>query len=174
MKNKNLKSSKSSSLYLVKSSKIHGKGVYAKKDIPKGVKVIEYVGNIVSRKEGDRIAEEQYSKSEKTGAGSVYIFELNRKQDVDGSVSWNPARYINHSCDPNCRYKRIENHIWIVSFRNIKKGEELSYDYGYDLEEYKNHPCKCGSKNCLGYIIGRRYWKKFKRLSEEELKNRKE
>ena len=161
---------KKNSLYIVKTSKIHGKGVYAKKDIPKGIKVIEYVGNIVSR---DRIAEEQYSKSEKTGAGSVYIFELNKKQDVDGNVSWNPARYINHSCDPNCRYKRIDNHIWIVSFRDIKKGEELSYDYGYDLEEYKNHPCKCNSKNCLGYIIGRRYWKKFKRLSEEESKNRK-
>lgn len=165
-------SSISKSLYVVKSSKIHGKGVYAKKDIPKGVKVIEYVGKIVSRKEGDRIAEEQYSKSEKTGAGSVYIFELNKKQDVDGNVSWNPARYINHSCDPNCRYKRIANHIWIVSFRDIKKGEELSYDYGYDLEEYKNHPCKCNSKNCLGYIIGRRYWKKFKRLNDEELKNK--
>jgi uncharacterized protein len=160
------KSKKLKLLYIIRSSKIHGKGVFARKDIPKGIKIIEYVGKIVSRKEGDRIAEEQYAKSKKKGScGAVYIFELNKKQDVDGDVSWNTAKYINHSCEPNCRYKRIDNHIWIVSIRDIKKGEELSYDYGYDLEEYKNHPCKCNSKNCLGYIIGKRYWKKFERLN---------
>jgi SET domain-containing protein len=161
-----MKNKSSNLFYIVRSSKIHGKGIFARKDIPKGTNVIEYVGNIVSRKEGDRIAEEQYVKSRKTGSGAVYIFELNRKQDVDGDVSWNPAKFINHSCNPNCKYQRKDNHIWIVSRRDIKKGEELSYDYGYDLEEYKNHPCRCNSKNCIGYIIGKRYWKKFERLNK--------
>jgi SET domain-containing protein len=153
-------------LYVIKSSRVHGKGIFAREDIPKGTRIIEYVGNIVSRKEGDKIAEEQYAKHKKTGSGAVYIFELNKKQDVDGSVSWNPAKYINYSCDPNCRYKRTENHIWIVSMKNIKKGEELSYDYGYDLEDYESHPCKCGSENCIGYIMGKRYRKKFERLKK--------
>lgn len=161
---KNMPKSNKELLYQVRNSKIHGKGVYARKDIPKDTFIIEYVGNIVSRKEGDKIAEEHYNKHKKTGSGAVYIFELNKKQDIDGDVSWNPAKYINYSCEPNCRYKIIDNHIWIISIRDIEKGEELSYDYGYDLEDYKDHPCKCNSKNCMGYIIGKRYRKKFERL----------
>lgn len=165
MKNKN---SKLKTLYIVRNSSIHGKGVYAKRDIPKGTRIIEYVGRIVSSKEGERIAQEHYEKHKKTGGGAVYIFELNKKQDIDGDVSWNQAKYINYSCEPNCRYKIIDNHIWIISLKDIKKGEELSYDYGYDLQDYKDHPCKCNSKNCLGYIIGKRYRKKFERLKNNQ------
>ena len=154
--------------YIVKYSKLHGKGIFARKDIPKNTHIIEYIGNIVSRKEGERIAEEHHNKAKKTGSGAVYIFELNRKQDIDGSVSWNTARFINHSCEPNCKYKIIDNHIWIISLREIKKGEELTYDYGYDLEDYHEHPCKCNSKKCLGYIIGKRYRKKFHRMKNKK------
>jgi hypothetical protein len=156
------------SLYEIKSSNLHGNGIFAAKDIPKGMQIIEYVGNIVSKKEGDKIYEEQYEKSKTTGLGAVYIFELNKKEDIDGNVSWNPARFINHSCNPNCKYKIIDNHIWIISIRDIKKGEELNYDYGYDLIGYENHPCRCGSKNCLGYIIGKRYRNKFAGLVKDK------
>ena len=160
---------KNSLLYIVRNSKVHGKGVFARKNIPKGTKIIEYVGNIVSSKEGLRIYEEQLKKSKETGVGAVYIFQLNRKQDIDGDVPWNPAKYINHSCNPNCKYKIINNHIWIFSIRDIKKGEELNYDYDYDLDNYQDHLCKCNSKDCLGFIIGKRYRKKFKKLMKINL-----
>ncbi len=162
MKNKKLP------LYIVRNSKVHGKGVFARKDIPKGTRIIEYVGKIVSCKEGLRIYEEQLKKSKETGAGAVYIFQLNKKQDIDGNVSWNPAKYINHSCSPNCDYDIINNRIWIFSKRDIKKGEELNYDYDYDLNDYQDHPCKCGSKECLGFIIGKRYRNKFKKMMENK------
>jgi len=165
MQNKN-----SQLLYTVGSSEVHGNGIFASEDIPKGTKIIEYVGKIVSRKEGDKIAEEQYEESKRTGSGAVYIFELNRKLDIDGDVPWNTAKFINHSCESNCKYKIIDNRIWIISVRDIKKGEELNYDYGYDLEGYEDHPCRCNSKNCLGYIIGKRYRKKFERLNLNSLK----
>ena len=153
-------------LYKVESSEVHGNGIFASKDIAKGTPIIEYVGNIVSKKEGDKIYEAQYEESKRTDSGAVYIFELNKKQDIDGNVSWNPARFINHSCDPNCKYKVIDNHIWIISIKDIKEGEELNYDYGYDLVGYEDHLCKCGSEKCIGYIIGKRYRKKFERLSK--------
>jgi hypothetical protein len=161
-----MKNNNSQKLYSVKLSGVHGNGIFASKDIAKGTPIIEYVGNIVSKKEGDKIYEEQYEESKKTGTGAVYIFELNKKQDIDGNVSWNPARFINHSCTPNCKYKIIDNRIWIISIRDIKEGEELNYDYNYDLEGYKDHPCKCGSKNCLGYIVGKRYRKKFEKINK--------
>lgn len=148
-------------LYQVKASGVHGKGVFATEDIPKGTKIIEYLGEIISKKEGDKRAKEQYEKSKKDGSGSVFVFELNKKQDIDGDVSWNPAKYLNHSCNPNCKYKIIDNHIWIISIKPIKKDEELNFDYGCDTEDYENHICRCNSENCIGYIIGRRYWKKF-------------
>lgn len=164
-----MKQKNSNLFYSVKSSKIHGKGVFANRDISKGTKIIEYVGRIIPKKEGDILAQEQFDSSKQTDSGAVYIFELNNKEDIDGNVSWNPARFINHSCEPNCRYKKIDNHIWIVSIRDIKKDEELSYDYGFDLEDYKDYPCRCGSEKCIGYMIGKRYRKKFERL----IKNRK-
>ena len=105
--------------------------------------------------------------------GSVYIFELNKKYDIDGSPLYNKARYINHSCDPNCEVDIVNNEIWISSIKNIKKGEELSYDYGYefDSEDYKDHSCKCGSDNCIGYIISSDDWKKFGKYINKIIKN---
>ncbi len=78
---------------------------------------------------------------------------MNKKFDIDGNVSWNPARLINHSCDPNCETEGDDDHIWIEAMRDIKKGEELSYDYCFDVDDYEEHPCKCGSKNCCGFIV---------------------
>lgn len=160
-------------MYKVKNSKVHGKGIYATLDIKKGTKIIEYVGEKISRKEGDRRSEariKKYLNSKKMG--SVYIFQLNNKQDIDGSPLYNKARYINHSCDPNCEVDIENGKIWISSLRRIKKGEELSYDYGYtfDKEDYKDHPCKCNSKNCIGYIISSDDWDKFIKHLKKQIK----
>ena len=151
-------------MYKIKNSKVHGKGVYATQNIKKGVKIIEYIGEKISRKEGDRRSEARIKKYlNSNDKGSVYIFQLNNKQDIDGSPLYNKARYINHSCDPNCEVDVEKDKIWISSLRTIKKGEELSYDYGYsfDKEDYKDHPCKCASKHCIGYIISSDEWGKF-------------
>jgi len=157
--------------WLIKKSKIHGTGVFASEDIPKNTKIIEYIGEKISKKEGDIRSEKRirrYLNSKKTG--SVYIFELNSKYDIDGSKRYNKARYINHSCSPNCEVDIIRGRIWISSIKKIKKGDELFYDYGYefDKEDFKDHLCRCGSKKCVGYIVAsedkyklKRYIKKY-------------
>ena len=130
------------------------------KNIPKGKKIIQYIGDKVTKKEGDRRSEKRIKKYlNSKSTGSVYIFELNKKYDIDGSPKYNKARYINHSCNPNCEVEIENNEIWIKSIKKIKKFDELSYDYGYefDEEDYKDHICKCGSNNCIGlYYFFRR------------------
>ena len=154
-------------MWKVKKSKVHGSGMLATEQILKGTKIIEYIGEKVSSKEGDRRSANRIKKylNSKT-TGSVYIFELNSKYDIDGSFNYNKARFINHSCSPNCEVQIIRGHIWIVAIKNIKKGDELSYDYGYefDKDDFMDHICKCGSKNCVGYIISSDDWPKFKRF----------
>ena len=94
----------------------------------------------------------------------VYVFELNSRFDIDGNYKYNNARYINHSCDPNCEVEIINNKIWIVSIKNIKKGEELSYNYGYAYDtDYIEHKCRCKSKNCVGFILAKEHWRKIKK-----------
>lgn len=149
---------------IVKNSKIHNKGVFAKKDIPKRAKVIEYIGEKITKAESEKRAERQLEKSKNhTVDGGVYIFELNKKYDIDGKVPWNPAQFINHSCDPNCEVENIRGHLWIIAIKNIKKGEEISYNYGYDFEDYEEHPCRCGSKNCVKFIVAEEHWPKLRR-----------
>tara|TARA_B100001057_G_C22692825_1_gene888472 strand:+ start:642 stop:1124 length:483 start_codon:yes stop_codon:yes gene_type:complete len=153
-------------MWKVKKSTIHGTGVFATINIPKNVKIIQYIGDKVTKSEGDRRSAERIRKYlNKKNEGSVYIFELNNKYDIDGSPLYNKARYINHSCNPNCEVEIIKNEIWIISIKNIKKGDELNYDYGYpfDRDDFNDHICKCGSKNCIGYIISQDDWSKYKR-----------
>ena len=154
-------------MWRVNKSKVHGSGVFATQQIRKDTRIIEYIGEKISRSEGDKRSEKRIKKylhSKKTG--SVYIFELNQRYDIDGSPKYNKARYINHSCSPNCEVEISRGHIWISSIKNINIGEELSYDYGYefDKEDYKDHECKCSSKNCIGYIISSDDWGKYKRF----------
>jgi SET domain-containing protein len=94
----------------------------------------------------------------------VYMFELNKEYDIDGVVARNYARFINHSCDPNCEVDIADNHIWISSIKRIKKGAELTYNYGYPFDsDFDEHVCKCGSKNCVGYILSADDWPKLKK-----------
>ncbi len=162
-------------MWKVKNSKIHGAGVFALKDIPKNIKIIQYVGEKLSKSEGDKRSAKRLSKYLHSQTdGSVYIFELNSNYDIDGSPKYNKARYINHSCDPNCEVEIMNNEIWISSIKKIKKGEELSYDYGFefDKDDFKDHICKCGSKNCIGFIISSDDWGKYLKYLTKIVKKR--
>lgn len=138
----------------VEKSSVHNNGVFAKKDILKKTKVIEYVGDKVTKKESDKRTDLTLERNKADeNHGMVYMFTLNRWYDIDGDVPWNTAKYINHSCDPNCEVEIDKGKIWIIAIKDIKKGEEINYDYGYDLEDFHKHPCMCGSENCVGYIV---------------------
>jgi len=136
-------------LYRIKKSNIdrNGKGLYAIKNIKKGTKIIDYVGKIITKK--------QTEKSEKfDNAKPIYLFNLNNRYDLDGDVPWNIARLINHSCSNNCDYDGKGLKLWVTAIKNIKKGEELTCDYGFSFDkDYKQFPCKCRSRNCCGYIV---------------------
>jgi SET domain-containing protein len=157
---------KTTSPYIVvRKSKIHGTGVFARKSISAGTRIIEYVGDRITKRESDRRYQIAWDRAQNGNGneGIVYIFTLNKRHDIDGSVSWNTAKYINHSCDPNCETDIIRGHIWIIATRDIEEGEEISYNYGYDFDSYEDHPCHCGSKNCVGYILAEEHWPKLKR-----------
>lgn len=158
----------------VRNSVIHGRGVYAAKDIPEETEVIEYIGERIDKEESEKRAWAQMAKAEKTGDAAVYIFTLNEDWDLDGSVDWNTARLINHSCEPNCEaYTEDDERIVIYSKRDIKKGEELSFDYGFDLECYEDHPCLCGKPSCKGYIVSQEQWDELDKLIAKKEKKEK-
>ena len=126
-----------------RSSPIHGFGGFARKEISAGTLVLEYVGEIITKEESLRRCME----------GNQFIFALDDECDLDGSVDWNPARLLNHSCAPNCDAVLRDGRVWIVSAHRIEAGDELTFDYGYDLDDYEEHPCHCGAENCVGYIV---------------------
>ena len=109
-----------------------GLGLYTQVDIPKGEFIIEYFGRELSD------AEQYTSKSK-------YLFEINSKKTIDGTIRENTARYINHSCKPNCEVEIKKGRVLIFSKRKIKAGEELGYDYGKEFwdEHIKPIGCKC-------------------------------
>jgi uncharacterized protein len=152
---------KNSPWYIVKSSPIHGEGVFAARTIPRGTPIIEYLGERITKAEAQRRAEKQIEESKLGATGAVYIFEATTRYDIDGNVPWNPARLINHSCEPNCKAENSRGRIWILARRRILQGEELSYDYGYDPDHYQDHPCRCKTPGCFGYIVGKHYRKKL-------------
>ena len=142
--------------------------MYALRRIRKGTRILEYIGERISKEESDRRGLALLDKTQKTGKGSVYIFEINDDFDIDGKIPQNHARHINHSCDPNCESMLDDDRIWIIATGTIRKGEELSYDYGYELDHYEDHPCNCGSDNCVGYIVGAQHRKKLRRILKAE------
>ena len=157
-------------LWKKKKSNVHGSGLFASQDIKKNSQVIEYIGDKVTKKEGDKRADKQINKAKKNkNNGMVYIFELNKCYDIDGGVPLNHARLINHSCDPNLEVEIDNNRIWISAIKNIKKDAELSYNYGYSYDtDYVDHPCKCGSSKCVGYILDDIHWPKLKKRKRKK------
>ena len=151
-------------LWFKRKSHVHGRGLFAVQNIKKGSKIIEYIGDKVTKKEGDKRADKQIKQYKKNkNNGMVYVFELNKLYDIDGSAVYNYAKLINHSCNPNCEVEIINNEIWISAIKNIKKNTELSYNYGYSYDtDYVDHICKCGSSNCVGYILDEDHWPKLK------------
>ena len=151
-------------LYKIKRSKIDNKGLYANCDIKDRTKIIEYKGKIVSKKYVEKNSKFDNEKA-------IYLFNINKKYDLDGDFKYNTARLINHSCDPNCEVYGTGLKVWVYAIRDIRKGEELSYDYGFGFDQdYKDFPCRCGSSNCVGYIIreGSRWRVKAKKKSKRK------
>lgn len=125
-----------------------GEGLFALEAIAAGTPILQYLGERISKEESAcRRAE-----------GNNYIFHLDYAWDIDGESLENTARYINHSCDPNCRVELRDGEIWILAARDLEPGQELSFNYGYDLSEYERFPCACGARNCCGYMLARDYW----------------
>lgn len=154
-------------LVCLKKSDIHRKGVFAKKFIAAGTPIIEYVGERITKKQADAIYQQSFARSKTHGSGAVYIFELNKRYDLNGDVPYNLAKYINHACETNCYTENKKGHIWIVAEKDIQKGEELLYDYGYNLDHWQDHPCLCGKDNCIGYIVAKEDWKKLNKLKQQ-------
>ncbi|MCE2868550.1 MAG: SET domain-containing protein-lysine N-methyltransferase [Xanthomonadaceae bacterium] len=150
-----------SSKFEVRRSKIHGSGVFAAKNIKKGEFIIEYKGLLRSHQEVDAA----YDGENETG--HTFLFTLNEDFVVDANIKGNEARWINHSCDPNCDSEHVDavdgdkskDRIEIKALRDIKAGEELSYNYGIRLGERhtpklkKLWACLCGSPKCTGTML---------------------
>lgn len=128
-------------------SHIAGQGLFAGQDIKQGTKIIRYIGQKITQAESHR----------RLAAGNVYIFGLNERYALDGDIPKNTARFVNHSCVPNCHTEQFGNTIWIVAIRDIPAGEELTYNYGYEVNDEPAEPCHCGTKQCCGFILGPQY-----------------
>ncbi|MCB1227864.1 MAG: SET domain-containing protein-lysine N-methyltransferase [Verrucomicrobiales bacterium] len=159
----------SAPLYEIRNSSIHARGIFAAQDLRKGQAVMQYIGERITKEESERRSIALIEKAQTTGEGAVYIFALNDEWDIDGAEIGNDAKLINHSCDPNCEALIEDDEIWIYALRKIRKGEELSYNYGFDLETWEDHPCQCGSKRCVGFIVAEEHWKKLKKKMEKRL-----
>lgn len=140
---------------VVKNSPVHGRGVFAKKTIPKGTRIFEYAG--------ERVLKSNLSKDLADGLTSlVYVMNLNETLAIDGERGGNEARFINHSCDPNCEVLYFNETPYIYAIHEILEGDELNFDYKYgseaDMEfttEQKHEwfPCNCGAANCRGTLL---------------------
>lgn len=113
-----------------------GLGLFALEPIRKGACVIEYTGRRVS-------------KTEELTSRSKYLFEINKKKTIDGASRKNKARYINHSCRPNCEIEIRNGRVFIMALRKIKASEELTYDYGEEYFDEHIRPKGCRCKKCL-------------------------
>ena len=128
---------------MLRPSTIEGAGAFAANTIPRGTRLLEYGGERITKAESLR----------RCAAGNHFIFRLDDEWDLDGNAPSNPARFLNHSCAPNCDAEWLDGVIWIVTRRDVAAGEELTFNYGYDLDDYREHPCRCGAQECAGYII---------------------
>jgi len=158
MKNRTAPKVVAKSHIVVKNSQIHGRGVFVKKDIPKGAALIEYIGERISWKEALRRHPHDPEQPNHT-----FYFSLEDGRVIDANVGGNAARWINHSCKPNCEADEIqvsgESRVFIFARRKLLLGEELFYDYSLNLDgkltkkEKRDYACYCGSKKCRGTML---------------------
>ena len=144
--------------YSVRRSGIHGRGVFAAGPIRKGTVIIEYKGKRVS---WDQAMARPDSVG--TDAAHTFLFELDDGRVIDPRVRGNAARWINHSCDPNCAtYEDRDGRVFIEAKRGIRPGEELSYDYQLTIDtplskrERAQYACRCGASKCRGSLLVRK------------------
>lgn len=145
--------------FVVKQSRIHGRGIVAARTLKQGERIIEYKGELISWKEADR-----RPSADPNDPHHTFLFALSDgKRVIDANVDGNAARWINHSCNPNCETEETDDgRVFIQAIRDIRRGEELNYDYGLILDERitptlkKQHECRCGAKNCRGTMLALR------------------
>ena len=141
--------------FAVRRSRIAGKGAFATRDIAKGERLIEYLGERLTHAQSDARYDDHAGPAHHT-----FLFNVNRSVVIDAYVNGNDARFINHSCDPNCESEIVRGRVFIDAIKNIRKGEELFYDYAYgrdgtetEEEETDLYGCRCRSKKCRGTIL---------------------
>jgi uncharacterized protein len=140
--------------YRVGKSAIAGRGVFATRRIRKGTRILEYTGERISPQEAD----ERYD-DDAMDVHHTFLFIVDDDTIVDAAVRGNAARFINHSCDPNCEAAVEDGRIWVTAIRDIAPGTELVYDYGYERAgQFKKsywelYACRCGAKRCRGIIL---------------------
>ena len=141
--------------FTVRNSGIHGKGVFAATLIPKGARIIEYKGVHMS----EDAADQKYGDDE---SPHTFLFLLDNKVVIDANRRGNSARWINHSCDPNCETNEEDGRLFIDAIRDIRRGEELTYDYKLIVDERytpavkRFYACGCGARTCRGTILGKK------------------
>jgi SET domain-containing protein len=139
----------------VRKSAIHGRGVFALCAIPKGTRIIEYKGKLITDKEADR----RYGRIQEHSAHTM-LFSVDDGLVIDATRHGNSARWINHSCSPNCEIEEDNHRIFIEARRDIGPGEELAYDYNLQIGErhtkkaQREHACFCGARRCRGTMLG--------------------
>lgn len=143
-------------IFEIRNSGIHGRGGFALTTIPKGTRIVEYKGDIITWAEVWR----RYPDDESEGAQNhTFLFEIDDKRVIDATKRNFPAKWINHSCGPNCIATGDGDQIFIESIRTIRPGEELTYDYKITLQERHTpavkarYRCLCGTKKCRGTIL---------------------
>ncbi len=141
--------------FVVKTSRIAGRGGFAARDIHTGERVAEYLGERVSH----AVADARYD-DHATAMHHTFLFAVTRQTVIDAAVDGNDTRFLNHSCDANCEAVIERSRVFIDAINDIRKGEELTYDYAYtrdgsetDEEEYTLYGCRCGTKKCRGTIL---------------------
>jgi SET domain-containing protein len=141
-------------LIKVRRSKVHGMGVFATRAIRKGKRVVEYLGERISHAEADNRHDDKDESDNHT-----FLFIVDRKTVIDAGVDGNDARFINHSCEPNCESVTQHRRVFIEAIRSIGEGEELAYDY--QIQRDDDDPgnvdqvfaCRCGAKSCRGTML---------------------
>jgi hypothetical protein len=142
--------------YEVRDSAIQGCGVYATRRIRKGTWIVQYTGEVITNAEADRRYDDATMDRHHT-----FLFIIDEERCIDATHHGSDARFINHSCEPNCEAVQDEDdhEIWIVAARDIAPEEELTYDYGYVVEMESEadakrlYPCRCGTPTCRGTIL---------------------